>query len=308
MNATDAPLLHPRGPAVSGAAPVEASPPPAVARVATPGARPAPPTPAPIPSEPVHRAAPPQARASLTIDPGACTRVLVAIEATLVLANTVGQVARFGWGHDNMHGFVPFFDLDEELNAPSFFSVLLLLMCAQLLALIATSQRRQRSPWTAHWGLLACGFLLMAFDEGFAFHERLINPMRAQFGDGPANLLHFTWLIPGVGVVAAVGLTYLKFLRALPVATCRRFLMAAALYLGGAIVMEMIDGRYAKLHGTDNWPYVLLTTVEETLEMSGLVCFIWALLQHVGSVLGGLRFQPEDEPGGTRSVPHTDQR
>ena len=47
---------------------------------------------------------------------------------------------------------------------------------------------------------------------------------------------------------------------------------------GGAIGVELIGGRYLELHGVENLTYAMITTVEESLEMAGVIIFIWALL------------------------------
>ena len=57
--------------------------------------------------------------------------------------------------------------------------------------------------------------------------------------------------------------------------------IAAALFVGGAIGMELIGAKYAEAHGVFNLPYSMLTTVEESMELAGLIVFIYALLRHI---------------------------
>jgi hypothetical protein len=66
----------------------------------------------------------------------------------------------------------------------------------------------------------------------------------------------------------------------LPAAVRLRFLIAATLYLGGAIGVELVGGQLAVSGGIDNWAYCLTVTLEEGLEMAGLIVFIWALLKY----------------------------
>jgi hypothetical protein len=56
--------------------------------------------------------------------------------------------------------------------------------------------------------------------------------------------------------------------------------MAATFYIGGAIGVELIGSRHAELHGYENWAYSMIATLEESLEMAGLIVFIWALLKY----------------------------
>jgi hypothetical protein len=67
----------------------------------------------------------------------------------------------------------------------------------------------------------------------------------------------------------------------LPAQTRRAFVLAGAIYIGGALGMEMIDGLYASLYGEKNLTYAFLTTIEETLEMLGIVVFLHTLLTYL---------------------------
>lgn len=55
--------------------------------------------------------------------------------------------------------------------------------------------------------------------------------------------------------------------------------MAAAIYLGGAIGIELLGGYYAELYGDKNFTYSMIQTVEETLEIAGILFLIDALLK-----------------------------
>ena len=57
--------------------------------------------------------------------------------------------------------------------------------------------------------------------------------------------------------------------------------MAVTIYIGGAIGCELIGAYYAEICGTQNMAYSMIVTVEESLEMAGLILFIWALLKYV---------------------------
>ena len=180
-----------------------------------------------------------------------------------------------------MKGLIPLFDVDQEQNIPTFFSVLLILFIVLLLGTIAVLAQKERGPHVAKWAILAFGFMAMAFDEAFQFHEQLVLPLQSLLGNENLGVFHFTWVIPGIALVLLLGVFYSRFLFQLPPRTRLFFIIAGALYLGGAIGFELIDGRYADLHGQETLAYSLLTTVEEGLEMAGLIVFIWALLMHI---------------------------
>jgi hypothetical protein len=120
----------------------------------------------------------------------------------------------------------------------------------------------------------------MAFDEAFQLHERLIRPISVMLGEKNLGIFYFAWVIPAMIIVLMLGLFFLKFLLHLPMIVRFRFLIAATLYLVGAIGIELIGGRYAELHGEENLTYSMITTIEESLEIAGLIFFIWALLKY----------------------------
>jgi hypothetical protein len=73
---------------------------------------------------------------------------------------------------------------------------------------------------------------------------------------------------------------YLPFMRALPRVTRNRLLLAAVIYIGGAVGMELPLGWWTERHGTDGLGYALIDWVEETLEMIGAAIALLSLLAH----------------------------
>jgi hypothetical protein len=76
----------------------------------------------------------------------------------------------------------------------------------------------------------------------------------------------------------------------LPARTRRLFLAAGAIFVAGAIGVEAVSGMQASLHGEQNLTYHLVITVEELLEMTGIVIFIYALLDYIGGQLTTVGF------------------
>lgn len=212
------------------------------------------------------------------------------VAALLVLASVSGQVSKYVFGHDQVYGLVPLFYVDDEQNIPALFSVLLLAGAAFLLTIITVLKRQHRDRDTVRWAILAAGFLVMAFDEACSLHEKLIPPMKRLLGKGTLGVFYFAWVIPGFAVVAMVGLFYLGFLFRLPRRARAAFVLAATLFLGGVLGLELIGGRYAERHGSQNLTYSMLSTVEESLEMAGVIVFIYALLDYMSDTFADVRF------------------
>src|SRR5690606_9323065 len=92
-------------------------------------------------------------------------------------------------------------------------------------------------------------FLYLSVDEGAALHDRVQLPLREALG--ATGIWYHTWVVLGVAVVAILGASYIRFLAALPVRTRWGFLVAGALYVGGALGMEMVSGQYATQMGSE---------------------------------------------------------
>ena len=226
---------------------------------------------------------------AISLRPALAARVLGAVALFLVLASTAGQLLKYVAGYEGAYGLIPLFRLDGEQNLPTLFATLLLVFASQLLALIALLDRNRSGSHSRQWAVLSFGFLFMAIDETVALHERLIEPMRALLGGGELGVFHFAWVVPGIAVVLLLVPFFLRFVLGLPSRTRVHLLAAAALYLGGAIGLELIGGSYAELHRTRNLTYSMITTVEESLEMAGVIVLIRGLLAHIADEYGEIR-------------------
>ncbi|UCG86458.1 MAG: hypothetical protein JSW71_21595 [Gemmatimonadota bacterium] len=226
----------------------------------------------------------------MAIRPARVAKILVSVVPVLLIASIAGQILNHFRGHDYVFGFVPLFYLDGENNIPTYFSTMLLFVSALLLAIIAWSKKKQDDAYALHWVILSAVFLLMSLDEGASLHDVVITPLRELLNitRGP---LYFAWIIPGMALIVAFAVFYYRFLFSLPRRTRLLFSIAAILYVTGALGTEMVGGHHAALYGMENFGYTMLVSVEETLEMIGLIVFIYALLEQVKRNLGGIRIR-----------------
>jgi hypothetical protein len=170
--------------------------------------------------------------------------------------------------------------LDGEANIPSWYSASLLLLCSLLLAAIAFAHKHHRLGHSVHWLVLSLIFAFLSLDETAQLHELSISPLRRMFD--ATGFFYYAWIIPAGLCVALFVAGYLSFLAKLPARTRRLFLLAGAIFVGAAIGVEAVSGMQASLQGEDNLTYHLIITVEELLEMTGIVVFIYALLDYMG--------------------------
>jgi hypothetical protein len=220
---------------------------------------------------------------NLTIpySPQKAAKTLLSIVLFLVLADIAGQVSTYFFGHGRLLGFVKLFDLNREGNIPSWYSSIALLLCAFLLANIASLKKG--FPYSAHWKALSFIFVYLSVDESAELHERLNYLMHPLLHGSRA--LNVPWLIPGSMFVVIVLISYAKFLSHLPRQIKWLFLLAGTVYVGGAVGMELIEGYLLGNSGIETFFYQMMVVVEEFSEMFGIIIFIYALLSYLEKIL-----------------------
>jgi hypothetical protein len=172
---------------------------------------------------------------------------------------------------DVVERLVGFLSLSYEQNLPTWYASSLLLVCALLLVAIGRDARRRDRRFAIAWFALGTGFAVMSLDEASELHEQLYGVV-----DG-GDLVYFDWIIPAGAAVLLLAIAFVPFLRTLPSRRRRDFVVAGALYLGGAVVMELPLGWWTAAHGTDSAGYALIDWIEESMELAGASWFLLAL-------------------------------
>jgi len=227
---------------------------------------------------------------TIYLPPKKTTRFLVILVSSLVLCSLFLQFSIYFLPDYFLRDtLAPVFNIDKEQNIPTLYSWSALLFCAMLLAIIAQAKKAVRDRHVNHWKLLAVIFAYLSIDEALSLHEKFIEPLRTSLNTG--GILYYAWVIPGAIFAIAVFLRFLKFINVLPAKTKRLFLMAGAVFVGGALGMELLSGAYAELYTDENFVTAILTSIEEFMEMIGIVIFIYALLSYISSELKGINLQ-----------------
>lgn len=188
------------------------------------------------------------------------------------------------FGADNLYVL---FDMWDEVSIPSWYSIVLLLGAAGVLAIIATAKRASADRYAHHWTGLAVIFVVLSIDDAADIHGQTSYTLNQLLDT--SGYLAYAWIIPAAALVVLAGLAYLRFLMHLPAPVRLRFVLAAAIFLTGALVMEAIEGSYDTQHGVENMPYRLMVGVEETLEMAGIILFISTLLAYLATLTSAVR-------------------
>ncbi|UII26407.1 hypothetical protein LVD15_24430 [Fulvivirga maritima] len=214
----------------------------------------------------------------VTLRPDKVLRTLITCVIVLLILSIAGNIIKYTTEYPDLEEHViRLIDFDTEQNIPSYFSSLLLLSVSILLMYIARSKRT--GNFYKQWLGLSLIFAFLAIDEAVSIHEILIGPMRYFFNlDG---IFYYAWVIPYGIIFLMIGIYYIKFLFSLPKTYTKRFIISAAIFIFGALVMEMIGSSYVSHNGGKDLIYGLLCTVEETFEMVGMSYFIYTLLAYM---------------------------
>ncbi|MFL0769396.1 MAG: hypothetical protein AB8B36_05980 [Prochlorococcus sp.] len=161
-----------------------------------------------------------------------------------------------------------FFSLDWEENLPTLFSTLSLLIASLLsIAIALISELKRQSRWI--WFSIGLIFLGLCIDEWEMIHERL------EFsGTGSWAYLYL------IGVAAFI-LLYSSFVLGLPKRIRDLMIVSFSLFILGSVGMELIALQVLQLEPDPKIPmYFFFSTLEETLEMSGIAIFNYTLLKY----------------------------
>lgn len=207
-------------------------------------------------------------------------RLMAGTIVLLLVLSYIGQLSKYVVGYPTLLGFVDLFYVELENNIPTAYQFLALLSCAIVIAITP------HGSYQRHWKWLSIIFLFLAFDEVASLHEMTINPMWRYFGP-LSGIWKPLWVIFGLAAVIAVGLAYLGFLFHLKPRERNQVILAAFLFVGGAMGMEMVTALF--FDSTDptfklNLFYASLAHIEEGMEMFGIVVFLDFLLRRSGDI------------------------
>jgi hypothetical protein len=196
-----------------------------------------------------------------------------------------------------MQAYTELFDLDLESNVPTYFNSLLFFICALLMALIAMdSESVLRRGWYTMCGV----FIFLGIDEGSQIHEKfmLVTLRLMNHGEISGEVfgwLYYAWVIPYGIAAIGLGLWLMRWFIALDSNLRIRMLVSGAVYIFGAVFLEMLSGKIAEglspsimtpaqmafmpcdvyepgtCHLYVSPLYIAVYTCEETCEMLGLI-------------------------------------
>jgi len=181
------------------------------------------------------------------------------------------------------------FSLDSDSSVPTWFASILLGLAALLLGVSASlaSSAADRQAWC--WWLLSGIFWLLSLDEVAMLHElsgTILKRIVPALGD-LRGVFYFTWTMVAIPLVLLLGLVLLRWFFDLPSRTRTLFGLSAFLFISGSVGVEMLNASVAAndviAGGGRSGRYLVGNFIEEALEFSGVILFIYAQLKYLKS-------------------------
>ena len=204
-------------------------------------------------------------------------KILGGIAAVLMAAAALrlAWIKYFPHPGDRLYYLAERFGLGE-MNFVAWFSSCMLTLCCIISAIIATiiSQQKGHDVW--RWWSASVLLLAMSADETIALHEML--------GDNIAHLVPFdgfffyAWVVAAIPILVVIFITLGPILLRLPRRLAQRLLFASLVYFGGAVGIEMISAKLLEIFPDGGVERFLCLMLEESMEMTGLILGIHALM------------------------------
>ncbi len=162
-------------------------------------------------------------------------------------------------------------DVNQELNIPTWFESILFFTASNMLWNIANRSIKTKK----YWRVLSVIFLFLSIDEVASLHEDLST----YFGTAiqASGYFYYSWVIIAIPLVVILGIWLVPFFQKLPQSVLKIFVASAIMFLIGAVGLEMVAGKMAEEGGMENLTFNILSTLEEFLEMFGIVLFIYGI-------------------------------
>ena len=212
----------------------------------------------------------------ITLNPRKIIKLLLLITVILIVIHTIILIIYYLVGDPEKFDFIRMFDLDMERNVPTLFSSVLFCISAFLFYLLSHSSLHTKPHDSKYWKGLSFIFIFLSIDESAKIHEQ-IGDFTKQFIDA-TGYLHYPWVISYTILILILGVIYLKFFLKMPRKVFYAFILSAVIFLTGAIGFELLGANESSQHGTTSILYSIFYTIEESLEMFGLVYLISILL------------------------------
>ncbi len=219
--------------------------------------------------------------------------ILGMITGILAIASFVRILFFYTIDPQGFPSFLNLFNMDAENNIPVFFTVMLLLACSLTLALIFSISTSAYHQGQWGWAGLSILFLVMALDKGVRIHEYITRPLMTLLRDGDQRLIIiFSIVITALAGIVAIFYIF-RFVLRQSNEFKKSFFIAFGIYIAGAVFLDAIGSAFYHPGGKNNLVNNIITVIEESTEMAGIIAFIRVFLIFIKTELPPLSLNIE---------------
>ena len=220
---------------------------------------------------------------SLLLTPRTITVFLLVITFILVIAHVIAVSLEINLPEESKirRVIVQYFYFGSEANFPTYFSALLLLVSSILSFYIyKIDSLRNDIKNLKYWRSISLILLFLSMDEAVQIHEQMMSVMHYLIPNLP-DILASAWVIPYALIFLFIAFFFSKFILSLPYKTRNLIILAGLTFVTGAIALEVFESYLYNEYGAKHFTFLIAVTLEELLEMAGIVLFIYALLDYI---------------------------
>ena len=207
-------------------------------------------------------------------------RFLLTATIAINFLGLLRNIFEYVWNFEFGYQLLDTFDLNEEQNIPAWYSTIILFVCSLILYIITLEKNQQRDRYYRHWLWLSIIFAYLSLDEAISIHE----DFKLRFLFAKDHILYDdSWVIVLGILVAIFVFSYRRFIFHLPSSTKKMFIVSGFIYVFGSMGMEIVGSFTQEFYGKASMVHATATTVEEFLEMMGIIIFINTLLSYLSS-------------------------
>lgn len=205
---------------------------------------------------------------TVSLRPTTLFRALVAAAVVLVLLSVISDVLFLTW--ERAGRAFQAFDVNRESNVPTWWSSFQVGLLALLCLHLARRDRTRPGGRPLAWLLCGAVLLCVSVDEVAQLHEQLSAVFHDLTGRSD-GVFRYGWVFLVLPVVIAFVLAVSPLLLSLPRPVAGELVAGGAVFLLGAVVLEMVGSSLVSAGWSrTSFPYVLEYTFEEFFEMLGV--------------------------------------
>jgi len=179
------------------------------------------------------------------------------------------------------------FDFDDEASVPTWISQLLFLLISASAGLLVVLEKIK--PRKILWGIVSIVALIGSLDEVATLHENVLQSLHLlSFDESSPTILANAWLFIVPFLLIATVVFVAKATTLLPKRTIRLIVIAATVYLIGAVVTDIVtSSAIADSNSSTFMTEGVLVAIEELLELIGLSIMLYATVDYTERKFSG---------------------